>query len=85
MANKKKVSFSGEDLAEMRRKSGLNQLDFWQRFGITQSGGSRYESGRSIPKPTRILMALYFGGRINDADLAAARKSAGLPAIAKSA
>lgn len=44
-----------------RNKSGLNQHDFWTRFGVTQSGGSRYESGRSIPKPVRILMAIGLG------------------------
>lgn len=83
MANKKKVALTGEALAETRRKSGLNQFDFWQRFGVTQSGGSRYESGRGLPNPAKILMALYFAGKITDEDLTAGRKAAGIPVKTK--
>lgn len=43
---------------EIRRKLGMNQQDFWSRIGVTQSGGSRYESGRNIPKPVRELLRL---------------------------
>jgi transcriptional regulator with XRE-family HTH domain len=43
---------------EIRRKLRLNQQDFWSRIGVTQSGGSRYESGRSMPKPVRELLRL---------------------------
>lgn len=43
---------------EIRRKLGLNQQDFWSRIGVTQSGGSRYESGRNMPKPVRELLRL---------------------------
>lgn len=43
---------------DVRRKLGLNQQDFWSRIGVTQSGGSRYESGRNMPKPTRELFRL---------------------------
>lgn len=43
---------------EIRRQLGLNQLDFWKRVGVTQSGGSRYESGRNMPKPVRELVRL---------------------------
>jgi DNA-binding transcriptional regulator YiaG len=83
MANKKKVALTGEALMAMRKKSGLNQLDFWQRFGITQSGGSRYETGRALPKPAKILLALYLSGKITDEDLAAGRKAAGITVTAK--
>ena len=31
---------------EIRHRLGLNQQEFWGRIGVTQSGGSRYESGR---------------------------------------
>jgi transcriptional regulator with XRE-family HTH domain len=82
MATKKRAALTGEALVAMRKKSGLNQLEFWQRFGITQSGGSRYETGRALPKPAKILIALYLSGRITDADLAAARKAAGVPVTA---
>jgi len=43
---------------EIRRRLHLNQEEFWSRVGVTQSGGSRYESGRSIPKPVRELLRL---------------------------
>lgn len=43
---------------EIRRKLGLNQQEFWTKIGVTQSGGSRYESGRDMPKPVRELLRL---------------------------
>jgi transcriptional regulator with XRE-family HTH domain len=46
------------DAREIRRKLGLNQQQFWSQLGVTQSGGSRYESGRNMPKPVRELLRL---------------------------
>ena len=46
------------DAREIRRKLGLNQQQFWSNLGVTQSGGSRYESGRNMPKPVRELLRL---------------------------
>ncbi len=46
------------DVREIRRKLGLNQSQFWSQIGVTQSGGSRYESGRSIPRPVQALLRL---------------------------
>lgn len=43
---------------DIRHKLRLNQQEFWSRIGVTQSGGSRYESGRSMPKPVRELLRL---------------------------
>jgi transcriptional regulator with XRE-family HTH domain len=43
---------------EVRRRLGLNQEQFWTQIGVTQSGGSRYESGREMPKPVRELLRL---------------------------
>jgi len=43
---------------EIRRKLGLNQQQFWTQVGVTQSGGSRYESGRNMPKPVKELLRL---------------------------
>lgn len=43
---------------DIRRKLGLNQQQFWSKIGVTQSGGSRYESGRNMPKPVRELLRL---------------------------
>jgi len=42
----------------IRHQLGLNQQQFWSRIGVTQSGGSRYESGRAMPKPVRELLRL---------------------------
>lgn len=41
---------------ELRQKLGLNQQEFWGVLGVTQSGGSRYESGRAMPKPVQKLL-----------------------------
>ena len=46
------------DAREVRRKLGLNQQQFWSKLGVTQSGGSRYESGRNIPRPVQQLLRL---------------------------
>lgn len=46
------------DVREIRHKLGMNQSEFWSQLGVTQSGGSRYESGRSIPKPVQALLRL---------------------------
>ena len=55
---------------EIRRRLRLNQQEFWSRVGVTQSGGSRYESGRSIPRPVRELVRLV---HIEGIELAKAR------------
>lgn len=47
-------------LLNMRKKLGMNQMDFWGKIGVTQSGGSRYESGRNIPKPTIIALHVVY-------------------------
>jgi hypothetical protein len=57
------------DILSYRKALAENQSTFWQRFGVTQSGGSRYESGRNIPKPVRLLISLYAAGKITDEDL----------------
>ncbi|WP_121240745.1 helix-turn-helix domain-containing protein [Sulfurisoma sediminicola] len=46
------------DAREIRRKLGLNQQQFWSQLGVTQSGGSRYESGRNMPRPVQHLLRL---------------------------
>ena len=43
---------------EIRGKLGLNQQQFWSKLGVTQSGGSRYESGRNMPRPVYQLLRL---------------------------
>ena len=54
-----------ENIRDIRKKLGLNQMDFWSRIGVTQSGGSRYESGRNMPKPVRELLRLVHIERVD--------------------
>lgn len=72
MARKQKLDFS--NIQADRQKQSENQKDFWKRYGVTQSGGSRYESGRNIPKPLAILLYLHRSGKVTDKDLAEALK-----------
>jgi hypothetical protein len=58
------MSFT-DDLCDLRRKLGLNQHKFWIPIGVTQSGGSRYESGRNMPKPVRELVRLAYVEQID--------------------
>ncbi len=51
-------NLTGGDIRELRKKLGLNQSQFWSKLGVTQSGGSRYESGRNIPRPVQALLRL---------------------------
>lgn len=48
---------------ELRKSLGLNQFEFWYDLGVTQSGGSRYENGRTIPKPVLMLLEIKHGWR----------------------
>lgn len=54
----------------LRQRLGLNQQQFWSAVGVTQSGGSRYESGRSMPKPVVELVRLV---HVEGIDLTRAR------------
>ena len=56
------------DAREIRRRLGLNQQQCWSTLGVTQSGGSRYESGRNMPKPGRELVRLV---HVEGVDIAA--------------
>ncbi len=78
MAKYKKIDL--KNLMDLRKGSKENQETFWRRFGVTQSGGSRYESGRNIPTPIAMLVALWASGKINDDDLTQTRKAIGRPA-----
>ena len=49
----------------IREKLNMNQTEFWAALGITQSGGSRYESGRSMPRPVRELLRLVYLEHVN--------------------
>lgn len=62
---------TGEDIRSFRKKHAMNQSVFWTRVGVTQSGGSRYESGRNIPRPVQILLHLTYGKDKQAADMLA--------------
>ncbi len=47
-----------ENPCDIRKKLGMNQTEFWNAVGVTQSGGSRYESGRAIPNAVRELVRI---------------------------
>lgn len=47
------------------------QGEFWPLLGVTQSAGSRYESGREVPKPVAMLAAIRELGFVDDAVLSA--------------
>ncbi len=49
---------NGAEAVALRKKLAINQADFWARVKATQSGGSRYEHGRNIPKA--MLYLLHF-------------------------
>jgi len=55
---KMKASNKLSNPRHIRHRLGLNQQEFWGRIGVTQSGGSRYESGRTMPKPVQELLRL---------------------------
>lgn len=57
---KKKTKKFIADYRKLRRQLDLNQTEFWGRIGVTQSGGARYESGRTVPKPTATLAYLIY-------------------------
>jgi transcriptional regulator with XRE-family HTH domain len=55
----------GERARKLRVKLGFRQNEFWPRVGVTQSAGSRYETGsRRLSAPLRMLIELAYG---NDA------------------
>ena len=57
------------DARELRRKLGVNQSQFWSKIGVTQSGGSRYESGRNMPRPVQVLLRLVHVEKVDIAKI----------------
>jgi hypothetical protein len=57
------------ELKRFRLSKRESQEKFWGRFGVTQSSGSRFETGLGIPAPVAILVKLYVRGKLNDGDL----------------
>lgn len=52
---------TGADAREVRWKLRLNQDAFWGKLHVGQAGGSRYERGRAIPVPVRLLLNITYG------------------------
>jgi len=57
------------DLKGYRLALGENQTVFWGRFGVTQSAGSRYETGRDIPIPLGVLVLANAEGLLSTVQL----------------
>lgn len=74
MAKNKKIALIS-DYRAVRRGMNLNQAEFWNRIGTTQSGGSRYEQGREVPIATAILAHKVYvlGENIDAADYVAVK------------
>lgn len=56
-------------LRQFRISKRESQATFWARFGVTQSSGSRFETGLGVPQPVAILVKLYVNGKLSDGDL----------------
>ncbi len=69
------LKLTGPEIKTLRRKLGLNQEAFWSPIGVTQSGGSRYESDRNIPAPTSMLIQLVYLSSKPADDLQAHKKA----------
>lgn len=60
----------------IRNRTGMNQQRFWAAIGVTQSGGSRYESGRRVPTPVKMLLTIAYGPEVEAAALATKLRAA---------
>lgn len=58
-------------LRQFRIGKRESQATFWARFGVTQSSGSRFETGLGVPPPVALLVKLYVDGKLSDGDLLA--------------
>lgn len=56
-------------LRQFRISKHESQATFWARFGVTQSSGSRFETGLGVPPPVALLVKLYVNGKLSDGDL----------------
>lgn len=63
---------AARNIKALRKTLRQTQAEFWQRFGVTQSRGSRFEKSFCLPAPVAILLELYVENKVNDADLLAA-------------
>jgi DNA-binding transcriptional regulator YiaG len=62
------------NIAEYRRALGLNQAQFWNPIGVSQSSASRYETERDVSPPIARLLLLRHMGLVTDAALESVSK-----------
>ncbi|MEY4593537.1 MAG: hypothetical protein RIR18_2432 [Pseudomonadota bacterium] len=55
-----KAKMTGKEVRLWRKSLGLNQSEFWGRVFVSQSRGSRHESGESMPRGVECLLRLIF-------------------------
>lgn len=72
MAKKQTNPLKG--LKAYRHLRGESQTQFWTGFGVTQSGGSRYESGRNLPTPVAMLVLAHADGMLDEKGLEELRR-----------
>jgi DNA-binding transcriptional regulator YiaG len=56
-------TITGKAAVALREKLKLSQADFWQRLGVSQSCGSRYENDRAIPRHIYLLLQLAYDSK----------------------
>ena len=76
---------TGEAALAMRKKLHVNQSEFWSRVGIGQSAGSRYESGRNIPRPVQMLLRIAYGTKAQAAKQLEALRPSGVAVTSEEA
>ncbi len=53
---------NGKQALALRERAKLRQTEFWNLIGLSQTAGSRYESGkRRIPRNIELLLQLIYG------------------------
>lgn len=59
-------------LADLRVQLGLTQAEFWSRYGVKQSAGSRYEQDDgpvTLPRSVAMLIWLHLNSELSEAQL----------------
>lgn len=44
----------------IRKRMEMNQTEFWEKLGVNQPTGSRYEAGRQMPSQVEELLRLVY-------------------------
>lgn len=53
-------TINGKEARFIRKQLGMGQLEFWQAIGVTQSAGSRYESGQNMSAQIAELVRIRY-------------------------